>query len=319
MGDLEMDNLAGDELGNQARGTTSNGTNSNGANPSGTGHTWPFVLKPIWIHDLLLLWRRKEPYEPYLEQVSDYSVREVRDKAARRQCVRWIASHFAPSRAAATLTQNVWASYSHHFRATDLAPAYLAHLIVSEPLARAFCHALHKQLAPGGTVARTLLNNVQAAPGALESLLRTLQQWDVLVADPRKGGYMLDRHLTVAPQIFPLLVWVWWLEARQPHIAVDEFAALPLWACTECATFAEGWQGYVGRLWTLETDGGQPTIFLHAADPAAFTRSLLNLLSADGRRGRQLPRHDERDENRANNNSGNRAAARLMREGILGR
>jgi hypothetical protein len=59
-------------------------------------------------------------------------------------------------------------------------------------------------------------------------------------------------------------------------------------------SFAAGWQSYGGRLWTLETEGGAATIFLHPTDAAGFTRSLLNLLSTDGRRGRQLPRHGER-------------------------
>src|SRR6187399_104279 len=92
------------------------------------GSDWPYVLKPRWIHDLLLLWRRKEPYELFLDHVAEDTVREVRDKAVRRRCVAWLAHHFAPSRGTATLSQNVWASYSNHFPSTDLAPAYLAHL-----------------------------------------------------------------------------------------------------------------------------------------------------------------------------------------------
>jgi hypothetical protein len=275
------------------------------------GHTWPYVLKPRWIHDLLLLWRRKQPYEPYLEQVCDYSVREVRDKGERRRCVVWIANHFAPSRAATTLTQNVWASYSHHFRANDLAPAYLANLISCEPLARHLTCALHGQFTCGNAIGRSLLGNINAAPGAMESLLRTLQQWDVLCANPRNGGYVAEQRLAVPTHIFPLLVWTWWLETRQAQISLAEFAQLPQWTWIETSCFAAGWQGYAGRLWTLETNEGEPTVFFHPTDHAGFTRSLLNLLSTDGRRGRQLPRHDER--------RGTVADEPKMREGILGR
>jgi hypothetical protein len=252
---------------------------------------WPYVLKPAWVHDLLLLWRRRHPYDPYIDQVTDYSVREVRDAAVRRRCVAWMANHFAPSRSGATLAQNVWASYSHHFRPSDLAPAYLAHLVLREPLARQTTEALHGHLVPGMPVGRALLRNVNAASGALECLLRTLQQWGVLGADPRKGGYVVDRRLGVAPPILPLLVWCWWVDARQPSVALEEFRGLPLWAWMETGDFVAGWQRYAGRLWTLEADAGVPTLYLHPTDTASFTRALLNLLSTDGRAGRQLPRH----------------------------
>lgn len=275
------------------------------------GLDWPFVLKPRWIHDLLLLWRRKQPHEVYLDQVVDYSVREMRDQTMRRRCIAWIASHFAPSRAGVTLNQNVWASYSHHFRATDLACAYLAYMILSVPLARQATAALHGQITPGMSVGRSLFGNINAAPGALETLLRTLQQWEVLAADPRKGGYIVDKPLCVSMQSFPLLVWAWWLDGRRASISLAEFAQLPLWTWFATDNFEEGWQGYAGRLWTLEKDGGEPTLYLHPTDTAGFTRSLLNLLSTDGRRGRQLPRHGEGNDAFAD--------ALTLRESILGR
>lgn len=263
---------------------------------SDTGCDWPYVLKPRWVHDMLLLWRRKQPYEVYIDQVVDYSVREVRDKTLRRRCIVWIANHFAPSRAAATLTQNVWASYSHHFRVNDLAPAYLAQLICCEPLARQATAAVHGQVNPGMGLGRSRLGYLNAVPGALESLLRTLQQWEVLAADPRQGGYMVEKQLGVPLQIFPLLVWVWWLDTRQQSVSAAEFAQSPLWSWIKTDDFVAGWQRYSGQLWTLDAEGGEPKFFLHPTDTAGFTRSLLNLLSTDGRRGRQVPRHGERGE-----------------------
>jgi hypothetical protein len=280
------------------------------------GCDWPYVLKPRWIHDLLLMWRRKEPYELYLDQAADYSVREVRDLVLRRRCVAWIANHFAPSRAAATLNQNVWASYSHHFQANELAPVYLIYLILCEPLARQATAALHgqithEQVAAAMPIGRSHFGNVNAAPGALEAWLRTLLQWGVLAADPRRGGYIIEKRLCVSVQTFPLLVWSWWLDARQSSIPLAAFAQLPLWTWIECDSFVAGWQAYVGRLWTLEADGGEPTLFLHPTDTAGFTRSLLNLLSTDGRRGRQLPRHLSPGETLTESS--------LLGEGILGR
>ncbi|MCC6455269.1 MAG: hypothetical protein IT328_10030 [Caldilineaceae bacterium] len=256
-------------------------------------YAWPYVLKPRWVHDLLLLWRRKQPYDLYIDQVTDYSVAEMRDESLRRCCVAWMANHFAPSRSASTLAQNVWASYSNHFRANDLAPAYLAYLALREPLARQTIEALDGHFSPGMSIRRALLSNVNAAPGAIESLLRTLQHWGVLADNPRQGGYVGDSRLCVAPAIFPLLVWSWWLDARQPSIALEEFRQMPLWTWLETGDFAQAWQCYAGRLWTLDAEGGVPTVYFLPADPAGFTRALLNLLSIDGRSGRQFPRRGD--------------------------
>lgn len=252
---------------------------------------WPYVLKPRWVHDLLVLWRRKQPYDNYLDQVTDYSVREIRDQTTRRCCVAWLAAHFAPSRSALTLTQNVWASYSHHFRANDLAPAYLTYLTLREPFMRCATTTFDGQLAPGMPVGRALLRTINAAPGALETLMRTLVEWGVLAVDPRQGGYLVEKRLRVAPPIFPLLVWSWWLDTRQQSVSLAEFRQSPSWAWMEKEDFCAGWEQYVGRLWTLEKESGEPTVYLHPVDSAGFVRALLNLLSTDGRKGRQLPRH----------------------------
>jgi hypothetical protein len=253
------------------------------------------------VHDLLLLWRRKQPYDYYIEQVTCYSVREVREEALRRRCVVWMARHFAPSRSASTLAQNVWASYSHHFDAKALAPAYLAHLIMREPLLRQLTTALHGRVSPGMSLGRTRLGDVAAVPGALEALLRTLQQWGVLAADPRQGGYVVEGCLCVAPPLMPLLVWCWWLDTRQPCIPLEEFAQMPLWTWIETEGFASGWQRYAGRLWTVERDAGVPTLYLHPTDTGGFTRALLNLLSIDGRKGRQLPRYSGEEDDEETN------------------
>lgn len=261
--------------------------------PPAQGEKWPYVLKPRWVHDLLLLWRRRKPYALYLEQVTDYSVREVGDRALRRQCVAWMARHFAPRRASATLTQNVWASYSQQFQATELAAVFLAYLIIREPVAREVTTTLHGQVSPGMTIRRSQLRNVAAVPGALDAWMRTLQQWGVLLADPRQGGYWVDKRLAVPVATFPLLVWVWWLDTQQSSIPLAQFAQLPLWTWFETEDFDAGWQTYAGRLWTLETVDGELTCSLNPTNHAGFIRALLNLLSTDGRRGRQLPRRDD--------------------------
>jgi hypothetical protein len=274
-----------------------------------TKENWPYVIKPLWVHDLLWLWRRKQLYKLYLEQVADHTGREVRVESMRRSCVAWLADHFAPSRSGHTLTQNVWASYSHHYSVQELAPAYLVHFTLVEPLVRRVAAALQFQMQPGSPINRnTLLNSLDAqtiSPGALDRLLHTLQQWGLLdsnhrVQAPRVGehgvaDYRANSPLRVAAPIFPLLVWCWWLETRQPQISMVEFAHSPLWTWIEIEDFDAGWNRYAGRMWTIETVAGLPTICLRPTELADFTRALLNLLSTDGRSGRQHPHQAQSD------------------------
>src|SRR5690606_21062272 len=114
---------------------------------------------------------------------------------------------------------------------------YLAHLTCCEPLARQATAALQGKISPGVSVGRTQLGHLVAAPGALEAWLRTLQQWDVLGPDPRQGGYIVDKCVSLPAETFPLLVWAWWLDARRPSITTEEFAQLPLWSWIATADF----------------------------------------------------------------------------------
>src|SRR5690606_4112020 len=105
-----------------------------------------FPLKPIWIYDLLTLWRRNQPLALLLEQATDYVAQELRSQAVRRVCLAAIATLFVETRRRGkqpyTLSQNVWATYSRNLPLGGLVSAYLVHLVAQWPLAYALAAQL---------------------------------------------------------------------------------------------------------------------------------------------------------------------------------
>lgn len=268
-------------------------------------------LKPVWIHDLLILWRRDQSHLLLLERAADYAAQEIRSESVRRAVLAQIAAHFVETRgrgkAARTAQQNVWASYSRNFPAAALAPAYWVHLAAQWPLAADLAAALADKLTPGQELDDALDDGllaeiIGAEPDGgrlaeLDACLRTLHYFGMLAARRSigrhvfAGRYVFVGHIPVAPPIFPLLVWVWWQQQGASTVDLADFARVPLVGFVAARDFAAGWAASAGKLWTLDPAGQQACI--HPGDRAAFVRALLNLLSTDGRRGRNQPRKSE--------------------------
>jgi hypothetical protein len=261
------------------------------------------ALKPAWIHDLLVLWRRNQLLALLLEQAGDYTAQEVRSPAVRRICLEAIADLFVDrlgnGKQARTLTQNAWATYSRNFSAAVMAPAYLVHLVARRPLAYAVAAHVADQWTLGSTLDLAELRRALAQlpdahhPAELEALLRTLHHFGVLAwARPGAPAVMLAR-LPVEPGVFPLLVWSWWLCTGASEVGLDDFRRSPLFAFVESQDFAAGWAQHPGKLWTVEEAGGSLCARLHPTDRTGFVRVLLNLLSTGGRQGRPLPKESD--------------------------
>src|SRR5690606_6330570 len=187
---------------------------------------WPPALHPLWIHELLLIWQRRHPFGLLLEQAMDYTAQEIRHPAPRRLTLLWLAEMFIETRgrglARFTLTQSVWAAYSHTFNHLDLAPAYLAHITQQQPLARRLsaefaraCLAAER-MDPAQLRRLAAEQQIRMTLGTAVAWLDTLRTWGILTAERRQ--YAPRGPLDVSPAIFPLLVWIWWREHRQAVI-----------------------------------------------------------------------------------------------------
>ncbi|HXF61366.1 MAG TPA: hypothetical protein VNK95_07105 [Caldilineaceae bacterium] len=261
------------------------------------------ALKPVWIHDLLVLWRRNQPLALLLERASGYVAQEVRSEPVRRAYIEAIAALFVERRGigpqARTLAQNVWASYSRNFTVWEMAPAYLAHLAARRPRLYELAVRLGQDSAPGSLVDGEALLHQGAQPPAderqaeLEAALRLLQHFGVLAPARPGRRYRLVKRLAVVPEVFPLLVWCWWEGSPAPCVELETFRRSPLFAFLETADFMAGWMARRGKVWRVEQEGEQLLAHIYPADRASFVRALLNLLSAGGQRGRQWPRKSD--------------------------
>lgn len=259
------------------------------------------ALKPAWIHDLLILWRRNQSQTLLLERAGDYTAQEIRSASVRRAVLTQAAAYFVETRgsgkALRTTQQNVWATYSRNFTSETLAPALLVHLLVQWPLALELAASLNGRLAPGKALDDALIaavTDMQPDGGRsaeLDSCLRTLYYFGVLSVSRNRGRYRFAGHLPVAPAVFPLLVWSWWQREAAATIDLAVFAQSPLFAFVNIDDFAAGWAAAAGKVWTLDATAARARLL--PVERAAFVRALLNLLSTGGRRGRNQPRDTE--------------------------
>lgn len=233
-----------------------------------------------------------------------YTAQEIRHPAPRKMTLVWLAQMFVSTRGRGltryTLTQSVWAAYSHTFSSEELAPAYLAHLIQRQPLAQRLSAALAEGSLSAGKLDPARLRrmafdrDITITLGTAIAWLDTLVSWGIFTETRRQ--YKLRAPLDVMPDVFPLLVWIWWHEHRQAQIPLDAFVASPLFAWFKTEDFAAGWAAQDGRVWQLTQVDGQDVALLQPHDVASFRRTLLNLLSTRGRDNRQQPRRGHSDE-----------------------
>ncbi len=271
------------------------------AGAKGAQPLYRLAVKPVWIHDLLILWRRNQARTLLLEHAADYVAQEIRSAAVRQAVLAQIAADFVETRGrgrfARTLPQNVWATYSRNFPSAALAPAYWVHLAAGWPLAYVMAAAWGTALTPGDVLDDALLTAVigtepdPASLADLDACLRTLYYFGVLALRRNSGRYVYAKRIAVPPPIFPLLVWTWWQQQGVSTVSRTDFAQSPLFAFVDSADFAAGWAAAEGKVWTTDATG--QTVQLLPRDRAAFERTLLNLLSTEGRKGRDQPRDGE--------------------------
>lgn len=281
------------------------------------------AIKPVWIHDLLILWRRNQSRDLLLERAGDYVAQEIRSAAVRRAVLAQIAAHFVETtgsgRAARTTQQNVWATYSRNFPPAAMASAYLVQLVAGWPLAYVLAASLRDHLTPGEAPDVGLLTQESGLEpdsvylADLDACLRTLHYFGVLAVRRNVGRYLFAGRVPVPPSIFPLLVWSWWQQQGVATIDLAEFTRSPLFTFVDSADFPAGWAAAADRLWTLDAAGQRAR--LHPHDRADFVRALLNLLSTDGRRGRNLPRDGDPSEDEPPQSTARQGRAKPRRRG----
>ncbi len=223
-----------------------------------------FPIKPAWIHDVLRLWQPDQPIGGLVNATLAQTMAELGGEKTRRNSLTMILRYFVPTvgggQTRRTTRSNVWAAYASAHTAGALAPAYLARIIAGNDVAREAVSALARRHEAGPSfnsqeVRRQIIAKFgerKVVTNSANAFLRTLLAFGVLESGERLGDYRAVSPLPVALAIFPLLVWAWWEPQGNPQIDADAFAADPAFAFVETDRFAEYWQTYQGRLWSVE-------------------------------------------------------------------
>lgn len=253
---------------------------------------WTYAVKPAWVHDLLDLWERDKLLALLLELAADRVAADIANPATRRRTLSQIARYFVPcagtGRLRRTASPNVWVAYSQLFAAELLAPAYLLHIAAQNRMAQTVMALLHETYSQGdlvelGAVRNHLFGRFGARRTVRESagaLLRTLEQFGVLVRAGRLGDYRYAGRLPVSQDTFPLLVWAWRQANPVNVIDLKAFDADPLLTFIDPDSRVAHWPSYANSLWKLEVRDERRVAVLRHPDNAAFIRALFNLLSS---------------------------------------
>ena len=251
-----------------------------------------FPLHPEWIAAVHRLWQPQQPLDELVRAALAQTMPELGGEKARRNTLTIILRLYVAAEGGGhsrrTAAREAWVACSRRHPAELLRPAYLAQLVAQTPLAQEAASFVARraasQAAPGAVLRSSDLRHHligrygerSVVLNSASAFLRTLQNFGVLAAGERPGEYRWLGRLPVAPQIFPLLVWVAWQAAPAPQIDLHAFEQeLPGHAFLETEDFEAGWQAHQSRLWGLSERFGERVATLKVGSAEEWKTALL--------------------------------------------
>jgi hypothetical protein len=249
-----------------------------------------FPVKPEWIHDVHHLWRPNQPISELVQAALIHTMQELGGEKTRRNSLGIILRYFVETegggKSRRTVSQDVWVAYSLAYPVNMMAPAYLAHLMGQNEVAQEIGRFLTRRHSPGDTFSSTevrqhvslTFGQRKVVTNAASAFLRTLDAFGVIVPGRQKGAYQWATQLSVAKEVFPLVVWTWWQVSQSPQIDLAAFAGSPALAFLEADNFFDHWTTYQPTLWAIDErlEGRRATLKHVEAD--FFAGTLFQLL-----------------------------------------
>lgn len=250
------------------------------------------AIKPEWIHEVLSLWRPEQPISELMQAALSQTIREVTAREARRKRLTIILRYFVATKgdgnARRTRAEDVWVAYGRVYPPITMAPAYLAHLTAQNEVARESGRFIMRRHEPGDTVTSGelrrhivgLFGERKVVTNAVSALMRTLDYFGAAAAGRRLGEYQLADRLAISRDVFPLIVWSWWLQHLSPQIELEAFDARLARMLLSDADSADLWRAFQPALWSIEErlEGKRAT--LKYSSELHFRTALLERISA---------------------------------------
>jgi len=249
-----------------------------------------FPVAPEWIHDVHALWQPNQAVNELMELAKMGTMLELGGMETRRKSMTIILRYFVGTTGGGnsriTLPEDTWVHYSRAYPADVMAPAYLVHLIAQNEVAQVLTNFFRLRHEPGDEITSADLRRFVIArygerkvvTNAVSAFLRTLQRFHVLEDGAKAGTYRFLGLFSVAPEVFPLVVWSWWQTHLEPQIDLDAFQDDPALTFLGKEHLDGLWEAYQPALWSLEAriEGRRAT--LRYADRVGFEGALRSQL-----------------------------------------
>ena len=249
-----------------------------------------FPVKPEWIHDVHALWQPKQPIGDLVQAALAQTMQELGGEKTRRNSLTVILRYFVKTegggRSRRTAAGDAWVAYGRKYAASTLAPAYLAHLVAKNEVARDATRFITQRYVAGARLVSSELRRPiigqfgerKVVTNAASAFLRTLLYFGVLGGAGKLGHYSFLGPLTVPREAFPLIVWTWWQRHLSPQIDLSEFEADPAFALLQSEHLQSHWRAYQPALWVLEERIEGRRAVLKYAEADEFEQTLMDML-----------------------------------------
>lgn len=248
-----------------------------------------FPIKPQWIHDIHALWQPNQPISELVEQVLGSTMQELGGEKTRRNTLSIILRNYVTiegrGNSRHTASQDVWVTYSRKYTATSLTPAYLIQLISANEVAQEAVRFINRRFAPGDVIkSEELKRHIigqygerKVVTNMVSAFLRTLQYFGVL-APGKQGEYLVNSHLVLTPEVFPLIFLALWQKEPIPQVDLEKFNQTLADAFLAVDNIDVCWQRYQPGLWVISERQGYRFATVKSTEVLVLKKELLNLI-----------------------------------------
>lgn len=226
-----------------------------------------FPVRPEWVYDVHQLCQPGMLVDDLIGQVIQTTMRELGGEKTRRNTlgniIRYlIRTEGAPSSRSRKLAKtDALVATAQQWPMTTIKPIYLARILLLNDVAYAAARFVAQRYDVGGTLTRSEIRQHiisefgerKVVLNAVSSFVRTLDYFGVFMAVEGQGVYRFDDRLHTDTKLFPLLVLAWLEHYQTPQIDLEAFRSNPAFHFLAVDDFAQGWQRYNGRYWSLES------------------------------------------------------------------
>jgi len=250
-------------------------------------------VRPEWIHAVGLAWRPHQPATDLIGVVDQVTAAQFSGPETRRKVATIILRYFVetvgggPDRH--TADQDLFAAAASKFSADELRSVYLSHLINCTPILQTITAEIRKRYTLGDQIQSSdFLHRVYEQYGqrgvvtnCVRHFLRTLSWFDCFER-LAPNHYRFKARLPVSDQLFPLLVYSWFLNGPGGyHLVPSHFPDHIPFYFLDTTQFSSHLLAFNGVFWVVEKRLDADRVTLKYTSSETFQQALLVELQSE--------------------------------------